>query len=744
MTKGLFMCHESGLTLKLLNVHCASCVAKIEEALSNHLDIESFHVNFAERRVEVIGEAQSEVLIKALANAGYEAKVLEDNDDDTEEETQVKLRFRQAAVSGFLGVSFLGLGLSPFNPSLNQISGQIIWFSLGFLTLFGIWYSGRHIYISAFKAFLNHHATMDTLITIGTGAAWTYSMIISLLPGLVPEGSRHVYYEAALIIIALVDLGAGLEIRARGKTSLAIKRLIGLQAKTARRVEEDGSEVDVPIESLKVDDVIRVRPGEKIAVDGEIIEGHSTIDESMLTGESMPVSKDIGALVFGSTINKTGSFLFKATKVGSDTVLSQIVNLVSQAQSTKPPIAKLADIASSYFVPTVLILSIITAMIWHNLGFSAGFVLVSSMTVLVIACPCALGLAAPISVIVGMGKSAENGILIRNGEALQKASQLSAIVLDKTGTITKGEPDVIDIVPSSEFDQERVLQLAASLEQGSEHPLALAIVNKAKELKSSILDSSDFHAEIGYGVEAVIESQHVYLGNDKYLKKKNIDIIELEEKAQALASLGQTPIYLGVDTRLAGIISIADPIKEESAAAVKTLKSLGLKVLMVTGDNLNTANAIAKIAGIDEVIASALPKDKSEKVMALQKDNHLVAMVGDGINDAPALTQADVGFAIGAGTDVAIESADVTLISNSIQSVINAIVISKATMRNIKQNLFGAFFYNTIGIPIAAGILYPFLGILLNPMIAGAAMAASSLTVVSNANRLRLLKVGRQ
>ena len=689
-------------SLKLLNVHCSSCVRKIEDALSSILD--------------------------------YGA----------EEEAQVKVRFRQAAVSGILGILFLALGLSPFNPSLNQLQGQVIWLLLGLVTLFGIWYSGRHLYISAYKALLNHHATMDTLITIGTGAAWIYSIIISIYPGVVPEASRHVYYEAALIIIALVNLGAGLEIRARGKTSLAIKRLIGLQAKTARRVGEDGTEVDVPIESLNAGDIIRVRPGEKIAVDGEIVEGHSTIDESMLTGESMPVSKDVGAMVFGSTLNKTGSFLFKATKVGKDTVLSQIVNLVSQAQSTKPPIAKLADIASSYFVPTVLILSIITAMIWHNLGFSPGFVLVSSMTVLVIACPCALGLAAPISVIVGMGKSAENGILIRNGEALQKASQLSAIVLDKTGTITKGEPDVMQILPASEFSQEKVLQFAASLEQGSEHPLALAIINKAKEQKVTLLESSGFHADIGHGVEAVIDNQEVCLGNAKYLKKKNINIDELIGKAEDLANEGQTPIYLAIGKSLAGIISIADPIKEESAQAVKTLKALGLKVLMITGDNPKTANAIAKIAGIDEVIASALPKDKSEKVVALQKESHLVAMVGDGINDAPALTQADVGFAIGAGTDVAIESADVTLISNSIQSVINAIIISKATMRNIKQNLFGAFFYNTIGIPIAAGILYPFLGILLNPMIAGAAMAASSLTVVSNANRLRLLKVGRQ
>lgn len=728
-------------SLKLLNVHCASCVQKIEGALSQHLSKDTFNVNFAERRVDISSDIEPSILIKALSSIGYEAKIL-DEDDGSTELLEVRRRFKQTAVAGVLGIFTLALGMSPYSPSLDASSGQIAWFGLGLLCLFGMWFSGRHLYLSAYKSFLNHHATMDTLITIGTGAAWIYSMLITLHPTLVPEGSRHVYFEAALIIIALVDLGAALEIRARGKTSQAIKRLIGLQAKTARRVNEQGEEEDVPIESLNTGDVIRVRPGEKIAVDGEMLEGHSTIDESMLTGESMPVSKEKGALVFGSTINKTGTFLFKATKVGSDTVLSQIVALVSQAQSTKPPIAKLADVASSYFVPTVLIISIITAMIWFNLGFGPGLILVCSMTVLVIACPCALGLAAPISVIVGMGKSAEHGILIRNGDALQKASQLSAVVLDKTGTITKGQPDVVNIASSKGFDEHTVLKYAASLEQGSEHPLALAIMNKAKSQDVSLSPIENFNADVGHGVEALIEEKSIFLGNDKFLKKKGIDITELEAQAIEMARLGQTPIYLGIGNQIAGILAVADPIKETSAGAVSQLKALGLEVIMITGDNPKTAEAIANQAGIESVIASALPSDKSDEIKRLQAQNHLVAMVGDGINDAPALTQADVGFAIGAGTDVAIESADVTLISNSIQSVINAIVISKATMRNIKQNLFGAFVYNMVGIPIAAGILYPFLGVLLNPMIAGAAMAASSLTVVSNANRLRFLKVG--
>lgn len=733
----------AGYSLKLLNVHCASCVQKIEDALSHHLAIENFNVNFADRRVDISSDIKAVILIDALSSIGYEAKILEETEEDgSVEALEVKKRFMQTAVAGVLGVFMMLLGMSSYGPSLNTTSGQTIWFFLGFTSVFGMWFSGRHLYLSAYKSFINHHATMDTLITIGTGAAWLYSMLITLHPTLVPENSRHVYFEAALIIIALVNLGAALEIRARGKTSEAIKRLIGLQAKTARRINKNGDEEDVPIESLNEGDIIRVRPGEKIAVDGEIIEGHSTIDESMLTGESMPVSKEQGALVFGSTINKTGTFLFKATKVGSDTVLSQIVTLVSQAQSTKPPIAKLADVTSSYFVPTVLIISIITAMIWYNLGFGPGLILVCSMTVLVIACPCALGLAAPISVIVGMGKSAENGILIRNGDALQKASQLTAVVLDKTGTITKGQPDVVNIVSSKDFDEALVLRYAASLEQGSEHPLALAIINRAKALEVSLWPIENFNADVGHGVEAIIEEKTVLLGNDKFLKKKGIDVVELERESKEMASLGQTPIYLGVGSTLAGIIAVADPIKEASAGAVRELKALGLEVIMITGDNPITAEAIAKQARIEHVFASALPADKSDEVKRLQANNHLVAMVGDGINDAPALTQADVGFAIGAGTDVAIESADVTLISNSIQSVINAIIISKATMRNIKQNLFGAFIYNMVGIPIAAGILYPIWGVLLNPMIAGAAMAASSLTVVSNANRLRFLKVG--
>lgn len=738
------MSADNQFRLKLLNVSCASCVKRIETALSEQPNIRDFQINFAERTVNIDGAIEADQVIKVLGKIGYESQ-LDTGDTQTDSTAaQSKPLIAKTIVAGTIGVCLLILGLSSWQPDLNTVTGQVIWLVLGIVSAWGIWYAGWHIYKSAFKAFLNHHATMDTLITVGTGAAWIYSMIISFVPHIVPDNARHVYFEAALIIIALINLGAFLETRARGKTSQAIKRLIGLQAKTARRINADGKEEDVAIETLQVGDVIRVRPGEKIAVDGEIIEGHSTIDESMLTGESMPVTKQLGDEVFGSTINKTGSFLFKAAKVGKDTALAQIVQLVQNAQSTKPPIAKLADVVSAYFVPTVLILAVITGLIWFNLGFSVGFVLVASMTVLVIACPCALGLAAPISVIVGMGKSAEFGILIRNGEALQKASQLTTIVLDKTGTITKGQPEVVKMAPNEGFDEKSLLQMAASIEQHSEHPLGFAIVTKANAEKIKLKKITDFEAITGHGVSARIGDKTILLGNHRLMQQKHIETDALSQHANDLAELGQTPMYIAVNGKLAGLISVADPIKPNAVDVIATLINMGLEVVMITGDNKKTAQAVAKQVGIKRVLAEVLPKDKAIEVKKLQTKHQVVGMVGDGINDAPALTQADVGFAIGAGTDVAIESADITLIGNSIDGVANAINISKATMRNIKQNLFGAFIYNTIGIPVAAGILYPAIGILLNPMIAGAAMAASSLTVVSNANRLRFFKIKRK
>jgi Cu+-exporting ATPase len=544
------------------------------------------------------------------------------------------------------------------------------------------------------------------------------------------------------MIIGLIDLGLALEVKARGRTSEAIKRLIGLQAKTAR-VVRDKKEVDIAIEQVLLNDIVRVRPGEKIPVDGLVIEGHTSIDESMLTGEPMPVAKEEEDEVVAGTLNKTGSILFKATRVGKDTALAQIINMVKRAQNSKPPIGRLADVISAYFVPVVMIISIISALVWLNFGPdpALAFAVVSATTVLIIACPCALGLATPMSVMVGVGKAAEAGVLIRNGEALQTASKITAMILDKTGTITEGSPTVTDIlVADKSYTEKYILTIASSIESRSEHPLAQAIVDYAIAQEIDPEDISDFQAIAGHGIEAKLEDHNLLFGNQKLMFKKGVFLGEFVSKAQKLADEAKTPMYLAIDNKLAAIIAVSDPIKEDSIEAIKRLQSSGIRVVMLTGDNRATANAVAKKVGIKEVFAEVLPEDKSNKVAELQAQNEIVGMTGDGINDAPALALANVGFAIGTGTDVAIESADITLMRGSLHGLADAIAVSKATLRNIKQNLFGAFIYNVAGVPFAAGLLYPFFGLLLNPVIAGAAMAFSSLTVVSNANRLRLFK----
>ncbi len=739
---------DEQIKLSLKDISCASCVKTIETALNQVDGVENAQVNFAEKTAVIIGNVSSDTLISAIKNVGYDAEPFEKFDiieEEQEEFVRFRMLMRKFIVAGIFGVIFYILGITNFTPPITETAGQIIWFIIGIITVIIMGYSGGYLYRNAFKAFLNNYATMDTLIALGTGTAWIYSQFITVFPNIVPPLAQHVYFEAALIIIALVDLGAALEIRARGKTSQAIKRLIGLQAKTAR-VLRDGQEIDIPIEDVQLNDIVRVRPGEKIAVDGEITEGHSTVDESMLTGEPIPVKKQVGDEVIGSTINKTGSFLFKATRIGKDTALAQIVNLVQQAQNTKMPIARLADTVSSFFVPAVMVISVLTGLIWFNFGPDpkVGFILVTSMTVLIIACPCALGLAAPISVMVGMGKAAENGTLIRNGEALQQATKLTAVILDKTGTITLGHPEVTEVYAANNLSQDNLLQLAASIESGSEHPLGEAIVESAKSKNLEILKINNFAAIAGHGVSASLDNKNILFGNDKLMTKNNINIDSLQNKALELANLGHTPMYMAIDNNAAGIIAVADPIKDDSKDAIGRLKKLGIEVVMLTGDNETTAKVVAKQVGIDKVFADVLPEHKADKVKELQTQGHIVGMVGDGINDAPALAQADIGFAIGSGTDVAIESADITLMRSSIHGVTNAIAISGATLTNIKQNLVGAFFYNGIGIPIAAGILYPFIGLLLNPMIAGAAMALSSVTVVSNANRLRWFKVSEK
>ena len=727
---------------------CASCVGKIEGALKATLGVVSAEMNFADRTVTVYGTAKTKELIKAVESAGYNAKPIDDSsatDALDEKEAADWAYYKKLMRDTFIALS-LGVPLMIYSIVVGEMTVEtnlerMSWLVVGILTFGVMYFSGKHFYVGAWKSFKNHSANMDTLIALGTGTAWVYSMVVVFAPDAVPLMARHVYFEATAMIIGLIDLGLALEIKARGKTSEAIKRLIGLQAKTAT-VVRDNKEVQIGIEQVLLHDVVKVKPGEKIPVDGVVLEGHTSIDESMLTGEPMPVEKAEEDEVVAGTLNKSGMILFRATRVGKDTALAQIINMVKRAQNSKPPIGRLADVISAYFVPVVMIISVLSALAWLNFGPepAIAFAIVSATTVLIIACPCALGLATPMSVMVGVGKAAEAGVLIRNGEALQTASKITAMILDKTGTITEGAPKVTDIVLAKATDEKDVLQLAASLESGSEHPLAQAIVESALDKDIELLKIEAFNAITGFGVEANCNNKALLFGNDKLMKLKGIDLTGFVEQAQSLAKEAKTPMYFAVDGELAAIIAVADPIKSDSISAIKRLQANGIRVIMLTGDNKETAAAVAKKAGISEFLAEVLPEDKANKVKELQGSGEIVGMTGDGINDAPALALADVGFAIGTGTDVAIESADITLMRGSLHGLADAIAVSKATLRNIKQNLFGAFVYNVAGIPFAAGVLYPFFGILLSPVIAGAAMAFSSLTVVSNANRLRFFK----
>ncbi len=727
---------------------CASCVSKIENALKSVDGVIDASMNFAARTVTVSGAADAESLIGAIESVGYNARTLENTSDDEQLEEKEKADWayykklmRETWIALALGLPLMAYALITGEVNVNTDNERMAWLIIGILTGGVLYVSGKHFFVGAWKSFLNHSANMDTLIALGTGTAWLYSMVVVFFPEIVPPLARHVYFEATAIIIGLIDLGLALEIKARGRTSQAIKRLIGLQAKTARVIRDD-KDIDIPIENVLLNDLVRVRPGEKIPVDGTVEEGRTTIDESMLTGEPMPIEKAIGDDVVAGTLNKAGSFIFKATRIGKDTALAQIINMVKRAQNSKPPIGRLADKVSAYFVPVVMIIAVLSALAWLNFDYDSGvaFAIVSATTVLIIACPCALGLATPMSVMVGVGKAAEAGVLIRNGEALQTASKITAMILDKTGTITLGSPKVTDIVLAHSDNEEEVLKLAASLEAGSEHPLALAIVETAQERSIELVKVTNFNAVAGHGVEADLNDEHLLFGNEKLMRERNIDITGYIDKAQQFASEAKTPMYFAVNNKLAALIVVADPIKQDSVAAIQRLIKNNIRVVMLTGDNRDTAKAVAKMAGIEEVFAEVLPDQKAEKVAELQMQNEIVGMTGDGINDAPALALANVGFAIGTGTDVAIESADITLMRGSLHGLADAIAISKATLRNIKQNLFGAFIYNVSGVPIAAGLLYPFIGVLMNPVIAGAAMAFSSLTVVTNANRLRLFK----
>ena len=627
-------------------------------------------------------------------------------------------------------------------PWLYRLDPDVIRWALLVMSLPVLLWAGVQFYTRAWASFKHRVADMNTLIALGTGAAYLYSAVVTVAPGIFTRAGipAEVYYEAGNIIIALILLGKMLEAKAKGQTSEAIKTLMGMQAKTAR-VQRDGREQDIPVEEVVPGDVVVVRPGEKLPVDGVVVEGESAVNESMLTGEPVPVSKRPGDEVIGATINTTGSFRFEATKVGKDTALAQIVRLVEEAQGSKAPIQALADKVNAYFVPIVMALAVATFVLWFDFGPAPAFLfaLVSSVTVLIIACPCAMGLATPAAIMVGTGRGAENGVLIKGGEALEKAHEIQTVVLDKTGTITEGKPALTDVVlaPGVAVSEEEMLRLVASLERASEHPLGEAIVRGAEERGLVLSEATAFEAITGRGARAQVEGRDVRVGNVKLMRESGVDAGALEAEAERLAGDGKTPMFVALDGVLAGVIAVADPIRETSVRAIQRLHDLGLEVIMLTGDNRRTADAIARQVGIDRVVAEVLPADKSREVKRLQQEGRTVAMVGDGINDAPALAQADVGIAIGTGTDVAMEASDITLIGGDLNGVVTAIRLSRKTMRVIRQNLFWAFAYNVLGIPIAAGLLYPFFGILLSPIIASAAMAFSSVSVVLNSLRLK-------
>lgn len=757
-------------TLKLRGMSCASCANNVEDAIRSVPGVEACSVNFGAEQAAVTydpGQTDIAAIQNAVDAAGYTALPMQDDvlapEDDVErQERQAEHRAltRRVWFSGIISAilvigslpAMTGLAI-PFIPMwLHHPWLQLV------LTAPVLFWAGRGFFVNAWKALKRHTATMDTLVAVGTGTAYLYSLFPTLYPqwfvaqGLAPD----VYFEAAAVIIALLLLGRLLENRAKGQTSEAIRKLMGLQAKTARVIRA-GREVDLPIAEVMLGDIVLVRPGEKIPVDGEIVEGSSTIDEAMVTGESIPVKKQPGDEVIGATLNKTGSFQFRATRVGKDTFLAQIVKLVQQAQGSKAPIQRLADQVTGWFVPAVIAVAILTFVLWFNLMGNVTMALITTVGVLIIACPCALGLATPTSIMVGTGKGAENGILIKGAESLELAHKLQSVVLDKTGTITQGKPTVTDFVTvngTANNNEFNLLRLAASIERNSEHPLAEAVVQYAQSQGVELTNAQEFEAIAGSGVQGFVTDQSngsnqaaalqqkrwVQIGTYRWMNELDIDTSALQQLWDKLEYLGRTVIWIAVDGKVEAIMGIADAVKPSSASAIRALQRMGLEVVMLTGDNQRTANVIAREVGIQRVLAEVRPDQKAATIETIQSEGKVVAMVGDGINDAPALAQADVGIAIGTGTDVAIAASDITLISGDLQGIVTAIQLSRATIRNIKQNLFFAFIYNVAGIPIAAGILYPIFGWLLSPIIAGAAMAFSSVSVVTNALRLRNFK----
>lgn len=748
------------IDMKIDGMTCAACAKAVERVVKKLDGVESISVNIATDKANIDynpSKVKLSQIKAAIEKAGYkpieEVKNKVDVDEDKlRKEKEMNTLFIKFIVAIVFAVPLFYIAMGPMiikpigpwplpevlNPMTNTLNYSLVQLVL----VIPVMIAGYKFYINGFKALFSLSPNMDSLVAIGTLAAFLYSLYttVQIANGQI-QGMHHhqLYYESAGIIIALILLGKYLESKSKGKTSEAIKKLMGLQPKTAI-VIVDGKEIETPIEEVGIGDIILVKPGTKIPVDGVVIEGYTSVDESMLTGESIPVEKNVGSKVTGASINKNGVIKFKAEKIGGDTALAQIIKLVEDAQGTKAPIAKLADTVSGYFVPIVIAIAIVSSLLWFLVGGKdIVFVLTIFISILVIACPCALGLATPTAIMVGTGKGAENGILIKGGEALESAHKVNTVIFDKTGTITEGKPKVTDIVLNN-VEEEYLIKIASSAEKGSEHPLGEAIVRYGEEKNIQIEKVDNFKAIPGAGIQVTINNENILLGNRKLMNDNNINLKDLEEKSNILASQGKTPMYIAVDGSLSGIIAVADVVKESSKKAIDILHNMGIKVAMVTGDNVKTANAIASQVGIDMVLAEVLPEDKSKEVEKLQNQGKFVAMVGDGINDAPALAKADIGIAIGSGTDVAIESADIVLMKSDLMDVPTAIKLSNETIKNIKQNLFWAFGYNTIGIPVAAGLLYIFGGPLLNPMIAAAAMSLSSVSVVSNALRLKNFK----
>ena len=733
---------------------CASCAMTIENAVSKIPGVDKASVNLATEimTVEANDSVTPEDIAKVVDGVGYSArprgKSVEEELEEKNEKKEAHLREmkRNLTISAIFAVPLLFIAMAdmvgiPMPAFLSPMQSPVSYALIQLALVLPIIWLGRRFFVDGFKALSKGHPNMDSLVALGTSAAFLYSLYGTYH---VLEGHAHfamnLYYESAGVILTLITLGKYFEAVSKGKTSMAIQTLVGLAPKMAT-VLRDGQEVEVPVEEVQVGDLIRVKPGEKVPVDGVVTEGNSTVDESMLTGESIPVSKSVGDEVIGASLNKTGSFILKATKIGKDTALSQIIQLVEQAQGSKAPIAKLADKVSGVFVPIVIVLALVSGLAWYFLGQESWvFALTITISVLVIACPCALGLATPTAIMVGTGKGAENGILLKSGEALEEANHVNMVVFDKTGTITNGTPVVTDVVTADSTDADALIRLAASLEVASEHPLGEAIVAKAKEQGAAFDEVTNFEAIPGFGIKGHVGETLVFLGNEKWMRENGLANVEMNEKANRFAEQGKTPLYIGNNDAVQGLIVVADTVKESSARAIQTLHEMGIQVAMMTGDHERTAQAIAAEVGIDRVFSEVLPQDKANYVSKLQEEGYIVAMVGDGINDAPALAQAQVGIAIGTGTDVAIESADAVLMKSDLMDVPAMLKLSRATIRNIKENLFWAFAYNVIGIPFAMGVLHLFGGPLLNPMIAGAAMSFSSVSVVLNALRLKRWK----